>query len=148
MASKLMRSWKKVYESDLSYVVSELKETLERPATLFLTGDLGSGKTTFTRIFIGGQEVQSPTYSLIMETPTTIHADFYRLEKVEDLLQMELNLYLEGKDFLIIEWGKKYLSPIDKEVDERFRFYELTIEMNAHTHKSSRNYSLYSLDRS
>ncbi len=150
MAEKYLRSWKKVFESDLSYVVSELKETLERPALILLTGELGSGKTTFSKIFIGQSTtgpVQSPTYQLINDYPGILHADFYRLEKGDDLQSLELNLYLENKEFLLIEWGKKYLSFFERECDERFKIYEVTIEINKNGDSPSRHYHLQSIDR-
>jgi tRNA threonylcarbamoyladenosine biosynthesis protein TsaE len=77
----LTRSWKKVFESDLSNISIELKEVLQIPCILFLEGPVGAGKTTFTKIFIENKNVQSPTYSLINEYESILHADLYRLEK-------------------------------------------------------------------
>ncbi len=147
MSKKISRSWKKVFEADLAYVVSELRETIERPALIVLEGDLGAGKTTFCKFFIGDEQVQSPTYSIVSETQSMVHADFYRLQGSEELTQLELNLYLDGKDFLLVEWGKKYLGALNRELDEKFTFYELKIDMNGSTKNPSRDYSLQSLER-
>jgi tRNA threonylcarbamoyladenosine biosynthesis protein TsaE len=151
LAEQLVRSWKKVFESDLPYVVSELKESLERPSVMILTGDVGAGKTTFVKTFVGSlfpsQQIQSPSYQLIYEYPGILHADFYRIEKYEDLYPIELNLYTENKEFLIIEWGKKWRSFLEKECDERFKFYEVVIELYHHDEHPSRHYHLYALDR-
>ena len=99
-----VRSWKKVYESDLSNIVIEMRESLQTPCLLFLDGPVGAGKTTFSKIFIDKKEVQSPTYSLINEYDQILHADLYRLEKKEDLIHLEIAMYIEDKDYFLIEW--------------------------------------------
>ena len=42
----------------------------------------------------------------------------------------EIPLYLEGKDFFLIEWGREYFQDIVNEVGEGFNFYILEITMN------------------
>ena len=77
-------------------------------------GDLGSGKTTFTRGFIealpGGEnaEVSSPSFTLCNNYPTTpsvIHCDLYRSEgalpdEVDEALDTESGLVL-------VEWAER-----------------------------------------
>ena len=87
MNKKLIREWKKVYKSDLSYIVYELKDLAKVPAMVILDGDLGAGKTTFTQAFVGDAEILSPTYSILSENKGILHADLYRIEKNEDILQ-------------------------------------------------------------
>lgn len=147
MADKEIRSWKKVFESDLSYVVSELKESIGRPAVLLLTGDLGSGKTTFCKSFSGNEDVQSPTYSVINDLGSISHADFYRVQDPEEIVHLEVGLYLENKDYFLVEWGKKYIRTLMKEVNENFHVYELVIENSGSSEKESRNYQLMKIDR-
>lgn len=147
MPKKIIRTWKKVYENDLPYVVSELKETIEKPSLLILSGEVGTGKTTFCKFFISDGEVQSPTYSIVSESPTMAHADFYRLKNQEELVHLELNLYVEGKEYFLVEWGKKFLTFLDKELDEKFHFYELSFEVNETTKLPSRDYVLRLLER-
>lgn len=150
MEEKHLRSWKKVYEADLIYIINELKESVEKPATLILDGELGSGKTTFTKHFCQDGEVQSPTYSVVSETPTLVFADFYRLEKKEDVLHLELEHYLDNKDYFLVEWGKSYAETLRDVVGDDHKFYELKIKINkpSETLQSpnpSRNYDLYEL---
>lgn len=147
MPSKVLRSWKKVFENDLAYVVSEMREITEKPALIILTGEVGAGKTSFCKQFVQDGELQSPTYSIISETPTVMHADFYRIKSHEEVIHLELSLYNEGKEYFLIEWGKKFISILDKEVDEKIKFYELIIEENKTTDRASRNYTLQTLDR-
>jgi tRNA threonylcarbamoyladenosine biosynthesis protein TsaE len=56
----------------------------------------------FNKIFIGKSEVQSPTYSLVNEYDNILHADLYRLEKKEDLIHLELPMYIEDKEYFLI----------------------------------------------
>ena len=68
MGQKLIREWKKVYQSDLPYIVYELKDLAQVPAVVVLEGTLGAGKTTFTQAFIGEEGTLSPTYSILSES--------------------------------------------------------------------------------
>ena len=95
MNKKLLREWKKVFKSDLSYIVYELKDLAKIPAMVILEGDLGAGKTTFVQTFTGENETLSPTYSILSEGKGILHADLYRIEKNEELLQLEIPQYLE-----------------------------------------------------
>ena len=142
---KVLRHWKKVLENDLDYIVSEMKEAITPPAVVILSGPLGSGKTTFTKRFVKlvtgpgvassparaqEYEVLSPTYSIINETGSVAHADLYRIKDKEELVHLEIPLYLENKDFFLIEWGRPYISFLRREIDELFKFYELEISTN------------------
>ena len=143
----VVRSWKKVFESDLINIVDELKEVAQPPCVIILDGTVGAGKTTFTRAFIEKNEIQSPTYSIINEIENVIHADFYRIEKREELIHLEIPMYLEGKDYFLIEWGMPYLREIQNIVGDEFKYYSLKIEINPSSDelKQSRNYILSKL---
>jgi tRNA threonylcarbamoyladenosine biosynthesis protein TsaE len=98
------------------------------PAVIFLEGALGSGKTTFAKDFLGEQaDTMSPTYSVIYEAGNNLHADFYRIENKEEIFQLELPLYLDNKEYCLIEWGKKFFTTINREIPENFSFYLLEI---------------------
>lgn len=147
MKEKTVRQWKKVYVEDLSHLVSELKDSLEMPAMMLLTGDLGSGKTTFTQIFSGDETLTSPTYSLVSEGHKLLHADFYRIKDEDELYQVELPLYLENKECFLVEWGAPYTRFLNREIPDEFKFYQLTIRENKQTEHPSRDYELTSIDR-
>jgi tRNA threonylcarbamoyladenosine biosynthesis protein TsaE len=161
--------WKKAYESDLDYICMELRDLIETPACIILNGPVGAGKTTFVQFFSKSlnksemnlkqgvqlkddlSEVTSPTYSIVNEQGQIAHADFYRLESVEDVIHLELNLYAENKRFFFIEWGVDYLKQVFQELGEAFHYYELRIEpvpsQNEEIVESqSRNLSLYDLN--
>lgn len=149
MNKKLIREWKKVYKSDLSYIVYELKDLAKVPAMIILEGDLGAGKTTFTQAFVGDSETLSPTYSILSECKNFLHADLYRIEKNEEILQLELPVYLEDKQYFFVEWGMKFARRLFRELPENFTPYLLEISINGNGSDSpegpSRNFSIYSL---
>lgn len=149
MNKKIIREWKKVYKSDLPYIVYELKDLTKVPAMVILEGDVGAGKTTFTQTFIGEGETLSPTYSILSECKNILHADLYRIEKNEEILQLELPIYLEDKQYFFVEWGMKFARRLLRELPENFSPYLLEISVNEqvgdHPEGPSRNFSLYSL---
>jgi tRNA threonylcarbamoyladenosine biosynthesis protein TsaE len=77
-----------------------------------LTGELGAGKTTLVQGVAGALgydgAVTSPTFTLVREyrTPTLplVHADVYRLDRVQDALDLGLDETAED-GVLMIEWG-------------------------------------------
>lgn len=153
---KLLREWKKVFESDLESILIELKDSIELPAVIILSGEMGVGKTTFTKAFSLSEvddpsTIQSPTYSIINETGPIVHADFYRLKDSSEIIHLELSLYLEDKEYFLVEWGKAHLDELRKHIDDEFFFYEVIISANINKDNSidnlnvSRNYSLFEL---
>lgn len=149
MQSKLIREWKKVYKSDLPYIVYEMKDLAQVPAMIILDGELGAGKTTFTQCFVGDKEVLSPTYSILSEYKNIAHADFYRLEKNEEILQLEIPVYLEDKQYFFIEWGMKFANRVIRELPENWTPYLLEIKVNPQITETeegpSRNFSFFTL---
>lgn len=79
---------------------------------LYLKGNLGAGKTTFSRYFIQAfgvkGAIKSPTYTLIepyeLEDRMILHADLYRLASPIELFDLGL---LEEGGVWLIEWPEK-----------------------------------------
>ena len=77
-------------------------------------GELGAGKTAFTRGFAAGMgincDVSSPTFALVNEyrgaERTLYHFDMYRISSWDDLYSTGYFDYLEAGGCLIIEWSE------------------------------------------
>lgn len=91
---------------------------------LALTGELGSGKTTFTKGIARGLEVtrceyvNSPSFVLIKEYKGRInlyHLDLYRLDKLYEIEYIGLQEYLNGEGIMVIEWAEKLKRLLPKE---------------------------------
>lgn len=100
--------------------------TAERPVIAF-HGEMGAGKTTFIRTLareMGVDEdfaVNSPSFSIINEyrSDTTgaliYHFDLYRLENLEEALDIGIEDYLDSGAICLIEWPDiiEPLLPVD-----------------------------------
>ena len=95
-------------------LAKKLARNINPGITISLIGDLGTGKTTFTKGFarqIGIKDhVTSPTFKLISEYQgekyKLNHIDAYRMNGAEDFLNIGGEEYLISKNSItIIEWG-------------------------------------------
>jgi len=100
----------------------QLAAELRRGAVLALAGDLGAGKTQFTKGLATGlgveSDVTSPTFTLIHEHPGTrlplFHIDLYRLEDEDEVLAIGIDEYLDGDGVTVVEWADKFEALMPK----------------------------------
>lgn len=95
-------------------IAKEIAKDLKAGDILTLNGDLGAGKTVFSKGIAEGlgvtEEVTSPTF-IIMQTYyggrlPLYHFDVYRLEDPDELLETGAEEYLFGDGVSIIEWAQ------------------------------------------
>lgn len=91
-----------------------LGKTLPDGSVVAMFGELGAGKTAFTRGLAAGMgincDVSSPTFALVNEyrgtERTLYHFDMYRISGWDDLYSTGYFDYLEAGGCLIIEWSE------------------------------------------
>jgi len=92
-------------------------EQVNTPCVLWLSGDLGAGKTCFTRGFARGfgvpadEPVTSPSYTLMNHYRGRLdlfHFDLYRLEGFGDAEDIGFEECLYGDGVTIVEWADRF----------------------------------------
>jgi tRNA threonylcarbamoyladenosine biosynthesis protein TsaE len=92
---------------DIAY---EYAKTLCKGDVVVLSGDLGAGKTAFTKgvaKYFGLSGVTSPTYAYLnVYGDLLYHYDCYRLSCGEDAERLGLTDYFNGDNICLIEWAE------------------------------------------
>jgi tRNA threonylcarbamoyladenosine biosynthesis protein TsaE len=100
---------------------------LKKGAVVALVGDLGSGKTVFTKGIAAGlgvksaRYVNSPTFVIIKEYKGRLglyHFDLYRLDHSSSLDEMNYEEYFYGSGVTVIEWAEKIRALLPKGYSE------------------------------
>ena len=98
-----------------------LAKQLQPGTILAYTGDLGAGKTAFTRGLARGlgasEPVTSPTYTIVNEYLSgkmpLFHFDMYRLTCADDLWDIGWEDYLERGGICAVEWSENVTDAMD-----------------------------------
>jgi len=98
--------------------------------TIFLYGDLGSGKTTFSKGFIHArtgepaESIASPTFVFVnfygLECDRVAHFDLYRLAGSQQFFSKGLDEYLGGSTTALIEWPERIEGDIPWDIAIEF----------------------------
>ena len=94
----------------------QLAKNVEPGSVLALKGDLGSGKTLFTKGVVAGlgssAAVTSPTFTIVHEYQggrlPIYHFDFFRLETRESVARLGLEDYFFSDGVSVIEWADRF----------------------------------------
>ena len=113
----------------LNSLSQKVADKLDKNDCIFLIGEIGVGKTTFTRYLINHlqeknrekiTEVLSPTFNLLYEydlkTIKIMHYDLYRIKDEKEL--KHLGIFLDKKDSIkIIEWPQLIKIPLSDKLE-------------------------------
>ncbi len=105
-------------------VGAALAEQLEPGTVIAYRGDLGAGKTAFTRGLArglgAGEPVTSPTYTIVNEYLSgrmpLFHFDMYRLSSADDLFDIGWDDYLERGGVCAVEWSENVEDALEDPV--------------------------------
>jgi len=89
---------------------------------ILLVGELGTGKTCLTQGIAWGLDIKeyaaSPSFIIVRELYGRLplyHIDLYRLDHIEEIVELGLDDYLYGNGVCVVEWAEKGLSVLPKE---------------------------------
>ena len=122
-----------------------LGEQAKPGEVICLNGDLGVGKTVFTKGFAEGlgitEPISSPTFTIVQVYEEGrlpfYHFDVYRIGDIEEMDEIGYEDYFYGQGLTMIEWAnliEEILPPvrkeitIDKDLENGFDYRHITIE--------------------
>ncbi len=134
-------------EQDMLDFGVPLAARLTDGGVVYLSGDLGVGKTTLVRGLLRAMghagRVKSPSYGLVesyeLEGLTVHHLDLYRLGEAEEIEYLGIPDLLDEQSLLLVEWAEKgvgYLPPASLRIriqDLPDQSRRLTIEQSGAT---------------
>lgn len=122
-------------EKETTKIAKTIAEKVKNGGFVCLFGDLGSGKTIFTKgiaqaLGIDKFSIKSPTYTYVREYKARdinlYHIDLYRLEEIDELLWHQIEEILHNKkNIIIVEWAdrlKEYLP--ENRIDIYFEYLD------------------------
>ena len=115
---------------ELTYTLQELPEVAEKvltgssSKTLLFYGEMGTGKTTLIKQIAKNlgvmDSVSSPTFSIVnehlLDNEKLYHYDFYRLESLDEALDIGIEDYLYSGHWNFVEWPEKIPSLLPEKV--------------------------------
>lgn len=89
---------------------------------ILLIGELGTGKTCLTQGIAWGLDIEeyalSPSFVIMRELYGRLplyHIDLYRLDCIEESIDLGLDDYLYGRGICVVEWAEKAMSILPRE---------------------------------
>ncbi len=121
---------------EIAQVAEKFLEETETNSIFCFEGEMGVGKTTFIKSLCEAMgvddNISSPTFSIVNEYETEdrkiiYHFDCYRINKIDDAINIGINEYLESGNFCFIEWAEN-IAPLLPD-----HFVKVKITMNDDT---------------
>ena len=108
---------------DTEDIGARLAEQLEPGAVVAFTGDLGAGKTAFTRGLARGlgipDRITSPTFTIVNEYEggrlPLFHFDLYRLGSSDELFDIGWEDYLSRGGVCAVEWSENVADALEED---------------------------------
>jgi tRNA threonylcarbamoyladenosine biosynthesis protein TsaE len=109
--------WETSSAEETTELGRRLAGRLRAPVLVFLTGDLGAGKTTLAKGIVSGlgaareEDVTSPTFTLVHvfhNHQTVYHVDLYRISNFHDLETLGLDDVFDRPAIVLVEWAEKF----------------------------------------
>ncbi len=134
-------------EKDTYHLGKQMGQNAQKGQLYCLSGDLGVGKTVFTKGFAAGlgitEPISSPTFTIVQEYDQgelpLYHFDAYRIEDIEEMEEIGYEDYFYGSGVCLIEWAvrieellpKNYIRiTIEKDLDKGFDYRVILVEEN------------------
>jgi len=121
-----------ISEEETSILAKQFSAILQKGDCVSLIGNLGSGKTFFTKALckeFSIEDANSPTFALLnlyVGKEKFFHFDFYRVKSEQELLDIGLYDYLNDEEAIsIIEWADLFPKVLPK------NRYEISIQINS-----------------
>ena len=111
------------YKKVIDYIIKK------KSKIILFSGDLGSGKTTLIQLICKKlhvkENVLSPTFNLINEYRSEenikiYHFDLYRINSIQDLIDIDFIEYLDSGNYCFIEWPNICKDLIKEDYTEVF----------------------------
>ena len=136
--------WDSFSEKETAQIAENLAKQAKAGEVYCLSGNLGVGKTVFTKGFAKGlgikEPVNSPTFTIMQiyeeGTLPLYHFDVYRIEDVEEMEEIGYGDYFYGEGVCFIEWAEliKEILPnnckkirIEKDLSKGFDYRRIEI---------------------
>ena len=145
MLENKKKVWDSFSEQETVQIAKNLAKQAKAGDVYCLSGDLGVGKTVFTKGFAKGlgiqEPVNSPTFTIMQiyeeGNLPLYHFDVYRIEDVEEMEEIGYEDYFYGEGVCFIEWAEliKEILPkdckkirIEKDISKGFDYRRIEIE--------------------
>lgn len=139
-----MQIYESYCEEDTFYLAKQLGQKAKKGDVFCLIGDLGVGKTIFSKGFAKGLEIDehitSPTFTIVHEYMGRLalyHFDVYRISDVEEMDEIGYEEYFYGDGVCLVEWASLipeiipesaiYVT-IEKDLEKGFEYRKITVE--------------------